>query len=187
MKNIKKIMAVFLLLFSGCVSAATIGWDTAPASINVGDSFSLNILGSGFTSNVDGGGVNFSYDSSILNVTSVSINGSVWDFGGAGISTGVIDNGAGTVDGVMVNTFGAVTGDFTVATIQFMAIGTGTSALSLIEYALNPWASGGSLINPIMEDGSLTVVQTVPVPAAFWLFGSGLLGLIGFAKRKIHI
>ena len=24
----------------------------------------------------------------------------------------------------------------------------------------------------------------VPVPAAFWLFGSGLIGLIGFAKRK---
>ena len=24
----------------------------------------------------------------------------------------------------------------------------------------------------------------VPVPAAFWLFGSGLLGLIGFARRK---
>ena len=27
-------------------------------------------------------------------------------------------------------------------------------------------------------------VQTVPVPAAVWLFGSGLLGLIGMARRK---
>jgi len=27
-------------------------------------------------------------------------------------------------------------------------------------------------------------VSTVPVPAAVWLFGSGLLGLIGFSKRK---
>ncbi len=27
-------------------------------------------------------------------------------------------------------------------------------------------------------------VQTVPVPAAVWLFGSGLLGLLGMAKRK---
>ena len=26
--------------------------------------------------------------------------------------------------------------------------------------------------------------STVPVPAAVWLFGSGLLGLVGFAKRK---
>lgn len=29
-----------------------------------------------------------------------------------------------------------------------------------------------------------TVVSAVPVPAAVWLFGSGLLGLIGFARRQ---
>ena len=27
-------------------------------------------------------------------------------------------------------------------------------------------------------------VQVVPIPAAIWLFGSGLLGLIGMARRK---
>ena len=27
-------------------------------------------------------------------------------------------------------------------------------------------------------------ISSVPVPAAVWLFGSGLLGLIGFARRK---
>ena len=27
-------------------------------------------------------------------------------------------------------------------------------------------------------------ISTVPVPAAVWLFGSGLLGLVGFARRK---
>jgi len=27
-------------------------------------------------------------------------------------------------------------------------------------------------------------VSTVPVPAAVWLFGSGLIGLVGFARRK---
>ena len=30
----------------------------------------------------------------------------------------------------------------------------------------------------------LTVVSSVPVPAAVWLFGSGLIGLIGVARRK---
>jgi len=32
--------------------------------------------------------------------------------------------------------------------------------------------------------GADPTVTTVPVPAAFWLFGSGLVGLIGFARRK---
>ena len=29
-----------------------------------------------------------------------------------------------------------------------------------------------------------TVSSVVPVPASVWLFGSGLIGLVGFAKRK---
>ncbi|MCR4346465.1 MAG: PEP-CTERM sorting domain-containing protein [Sulfuricaulis sp.] len=32
--------------------------------------------------------------------------------------------------------------------------------------------------------GDVGAASTVPVPAAMWLFGSGLLGLIGFARRK---
>ena len=32
--------------------------------------------------------------------------------------------------------------------------------------------------------GTLDTVAVVPIPAAVWLFGSGLLGLIGLARRK---
>ena len=31
------------------------------------------------------------------------------------------------------------------------------------------------------------LVKAVPVPAAVWLFGSGLLGLIGVARRKARV
>ena len=34
------------------------------------------------------------------------------------------------------------------------------------------------------EAGAGAPVSTVPIPAAAWLFGSGLLGLIGVARRK---
>jgi len=40
--------------------------------------------------------------------------------------------------------------------------------------------SGGHFI---MDDLEYSL-SSVPVPAAAWLFGSGLIGLIGFAKRK---
>jgi hypothetical protein len=34
-------------------------------------------------------------------------------------------------------------------------------------------------------DNVMVQVTPVPLPAAVWLFGSGLLGLISFARRKI--
>ncbi|MCK5262527.1 MAG: hypothetical protein KAJ92_02525 [Gammaproteobacteria bacterium] len=182
MKKIK-ILFIATLLFSSYLNAATITWDTVNSSSFGGDIFNLNVVGTGFASNVDGGGVDLSFDSSVVNVLSVTIDELVWDFGGAGINTGTIDNVAGTVNGIMVNALSAVTGDFTVATIQFQTIaGFGsTSGLTLTEYALNPWASGGSAINPTFVGGNVSVV---PVPAAVWLFGSGLIGLIVTARRK---
>ena len=38
-----------------------------------------------------------------------------------------------------------------------------------------------------LATGILTSVTAVPVPAAVWLFGSGILGLYGFAHKKSNI
>jgi hypothetical protein len=38
---------------------------------------------------------------------------------------------------------------------------------------------GGKLLNPVQES-----VPAVPLPAAFWLLGSGLLGLLGLGRRR---
>jgi hypothetical protein len=45
---------------------------------------------------------------------------------------------------------------------------------------------GGSIYDVHFADGSLLQVdvQVIPVPAAVWLFGSGLIGLVGLARRK---
>jgi hypothetical protein len=34
--------------------------------------------------------------------------------------------------------------------------------------------------------GNLTSLSAVPLPAAAWLFGSGVIGLIGLARRKMR-
>lgn len=188
MKNVKKLIFVVSMLLSGHLSAATITWGTPTTNVNVNDVFTIDVVGTGFLSNVDGGGVNISFDQNLVNVLSVSINESVWDFGGFGISTGTINNSNGTLDGIMVNTFADVTGDFVVATIEMQAISAGSSLLSLTEYALNPWASGGSLINPDFVAASVNVsaVTIIPLPAAVWLFGSGLIGLFAVSRRKMN-
>ncbi|NOQ89498.1 MAG: VPLPA-CTERM sorting domain-containing protein, partial [Gammaproteobacteria bacterium] len=46
--------------------------------------------------------------------------------------------------------------------------------------AASKWQSTG----PLGEDSAWVGANVVPVPAAVWLFGSGLIGLIGFARRK---
>lgn len=178
----KNILFTVLLVFSSHLQAALITWDSTSNVYNQNDIFTLDVIGTGFIDLVDGGGVNISFDPNVLNVLSVSIDELVWNFGGAGISTGTINNVAGTVNGIMVNAFPPVgTADFIVASIQFQAVGLGISSLTLSEYVLNPWASGGSAINPGYLNGS---VSAVPVPAAAWLFGSGLIALFSVARSK---
>lgn len=187
MKKIEiKLLFLATLLFSNYLNAATITWSSTDNLVNQGDIFTLDVVGLGFISNVDGGGVNISFDPTKLNVLSVTIDELVWDFGPTGISTGTIDNVSGTVNGIMVNAWSNVTGDFTVASIQFEEIYGGAyanSTIGITEYALNPWASGGSMINPDFVNGSVST-SAVPVPAAAWLFGSGLLALTSIARRS---
>jgi len=66
---------------------------------------------------------------------------------------------------------------------------------------VNAMVDGGCIINEVVyfsqKDGSFTPptvvnfkanpnssVAAVPVPAAVWLFGSGLIGLVGIARRR---
>ena len=59
----------------------------------------------------------------------------------------------------------------------------GTDALQL--YRINPRSGSTSLIGVGGGDvRGLAFASPIPVPAAVWLFGSGLLGLIGIARRK---
>lgn len=54
--------------------------------------------------------------------------------------------------------------------------GGGFQGFSHQSLSLSAWA---------VHSGDVGVaIPSVPVPAAVWLFGSGLLGLIGIAKRK---
>jgi hypothetical protein len=43
---------------------------------------------------------------------------------------------------------------------------------------------GGAVTTGSFDYRTTLLLEPVPVPTAVWLFGSGLIGLIGFAKRK---
>jgi hypothetical protein len=178
MKSYATLLAALLL--AQTVNAATVQITGAPSlPVMLNESFTLNVVGTDFPI-TQGGGFSLSYDGSILNVTNVSIDEvNTWTFVN---NTGTIDNDYGILNDVIVSDFPGVTGDFTVASIEFVAVGRGMTSLSLTESAINPWASDGNIISPTQYSDSL--VQVVPIPASFLLLGSGLLSLIGVIKLR---
>ena len=64
-----------------------------------------------------------------------------------------------------------------------LLVTSGSKTFDTNNLFINTFGDGGSS----GFDGTITSVQAstvVPVPATVWLFGSGLLGLVGVARRK---
>jgi len=176
-------LVVATYCLSSIAQAATVSFASTPVNVVTGQTFTLDLVGTDFNNGtLDGGGLNIGFDSSVITVTSVSVNTVDWEF----FSTdGTIDNSGGSVNGITFNSFETRTGNLLFATVEFLAVGEGSSALSLSEFNLNPFASGGSAYTGLAFDqlGSVNV-SAVPVPAAAWLFGSALVGLAGVKRRK---
>jgi hypothetical protein len=89
----------------------------------------------------------------------------------------------GTPDYALPATDGGNDFDWTQMDVSaLMPAGTVSTRIQLIHVPL----TGGEPALPgaiFLDDASLTVTA-VPVPAAVWLFGSGLIGLVGVARRR---
>jgi hypothetical protein len=87
--------------------------------------------------------------------------------------------------------FGAYTSSFaTVAADYFLPLGSTTSNLVLTaigpgEYSLSMFGQTANAEGAYSLDYTIQMnVSAIPVPAAAWLFGSGLVGLIGISRRR---
>jgi hypothetical protein len=157
LRSIQKLSAIAALctgaLLSQASQAGIVQFEAAPATpFSIGDSFSLKLFGSDFASTLDGGGINLSFDPTVLRVTSVTVDTTVWEFFS---SDGEINDALGTVADVWFASFEERVGSFDIALFTFQAFGAGNSALTLSESLFNPFASGGELL-PV-EFGSLFV------------------------------
>jgi hypothetical protein len=57
---------------------------------------------------------------------------------------------------------------------------------TLLDLNASKWSLGATGTNYSFNSGGVSLAA-VPVPAAVWLFGSGLLGLISVARRKQYV
>ena len=180
------------LAFVACTSvaqAATITVSPFSPTVNIGDVFNISIIGTDFTvgsGGTIGGGFSLAWDPGILTLQRFALT-----FPGDQLfgQPGVVDLAAGTWTNADVTSFNGTTlANFEIATVTFLATNLGVSptdvTIGLFEGG-SPrlWADSDGLIdvNPTFVGGSVTFV---PVPAAVWLFGSGILGLIGVARRR---
>ena len=176
-KRILRLIAATALLFGsgGVVLADTVDFNPNTSDVGVGDSFSVDIVGD-FTE-LAGGTIDLGFDSAVVQVDSVVID-PFWDFfpDGGGPAVGNVWPDIGF--DVFAND--PATGTFTIATINLTALALGSSSLVIL--GTSEFFSTIALLDPTRIDGTVNVV---PVPAAVWLFGSGLLGLVGVARKKI--
>jgi hypothetical protein len=136
----RSITALFLILASmSSWGQATVGFDLSGGStFSTGETVTLNLVGNNWTDALGGGGVNFSFNSSVLELESVTINTSVFDLpqGACDMTTGACTttgSGPGLVTNIGFSTFfnPSPTGTFDIASFQFLAESTGASNLGL--------------------------------------------------------
>jgi hypothetical protein len=109
----------------------------------------------------------------------------------------VVTSTADTASGVFFTSSVAVSttapallGLDTVGYFYYLTGQSGSTARPLTGSSINLFANSEGVAGEwrLSRDGTLTwnsaAVSAVPVPAAVWLFGSGLLGLAGVARRK---
>ena len=82
---------------------------------------------------------------------------------------------------------GTVTQSFQPLSFGFADFFFDSGFTNLTSLSWNQGPNGGNghqFDNIVLFDSTVSIASTVPIPAAVWLFGSGLLGLAGMTRRK---
>jgi hypothetical protein len=189
MKFVKAFVVAAAVSASLNVEAASVNFSMDPSSSTInglGQTFSVNILGDFNPDDVEnllGGALDLHFDSSVLNVVSVNVTAPQ----DIAVNGGAINNVAGVVDTMGFSTFAGVNGNFNFATVEFMTVGLGNSALTLADandLVFNFYSDKAPFGEAVSVNATGANVSVVPLPAAAWLFGSALLAGAGILRRK---
>lgn len=161
---------------------------SSAASVNVGATFTLDILGDfSVAEPLAGGTIDLGYNDTKLQINSVTI-GPVWDFApGSGSQTvfGTNSKWTGISLAVWTNPYQSGNG-ILLATVNLTALADGKPKLEFLGSTELYESANWTVLAPTVTAADITVAApaAVPVPPAVWLFASGLLGLVGVARRR---
>lgn len=180
---VTRIPAIPSLLFLGAAvaEANTVQFTQSSFDVAPGQTFTVDLVGSGFSSGPDGAAFALSWDPAVLSYVSTTVANPPWD-------TSFVSDGtaaAGDIDYVFLSkTTGDAGSDFSLASFTFQVLG-GAGATSPLSLSNDPYnvgfvAPGGQSLTVSYVNSE---VHVVPVPAAVWLFGSALASM-GFLRRR---
>lgn len=167
----------------GYTSPGQYGVVTNPATAftNGYASYGDHTTGTGQMLFVDGAGSNVSFWSETIGVTpgtNYTLTG--WAAAASGMNAPILQFFANGSQIGSDFTLGLNTGVWQQFTAAFNSGAATSINLSFVDANPTPTSAGNDFT---VDDIS---VSAVPLPAAGWLFGSGLLGLIGLSRRRIN-
>jgi hypothetical protein len=201
--HLSRLIAVSVLLFGVAAHAAPLNLNLADApnifSDNLGVQYgflpdTLTVSGNASTLDDDGVGAAEPIDSTCCGTTfnlSATIDSAGMASGGSLIIGGTVAAlgfNSGTLLTGTLSSFGfpAAGGD----SMEFVFDVTGGDAAGLFGAQFGVVLTGTGLSPTLFSEGfntravQATAASIIPIPAAVWLFGSGLIGLVGLARRR---
>ena len=164
------------------------GWTrTLTADLTAGDTMETVVCNGCLAGHVTMAGGNsngigtYTYAGSAIDLSSYTLLGFDWgaDLAGAGVDI-IVGDGTNTSTAAswtgLAATGGSAPGDLVAQALMGITWGSvNSSAVTSLQFVV----TGVQNLDSIIDN-----ISAVPVPAAVWLFGSGLLGLVGVARRK---
>ncbi|BAZ94310.1 ornithine/acetylornithine aminotransferase [Thiohalobacter thiocyanaticus] len=181
-----RFLSMLAALFTATANAASISLSPQTTQAAPGDSLSFDLLIDFSGDPTFGGAIDFFFDNSLLSfqgfttATTTLVLDPAYDRSPDPVSSGLEGLAFGSDSGLEAGIVG---------TLTFQALAAGDTALTMA-VTTDP-LKGGDFYSAVTYQqqavtflGSQVEVSAVPVPAAVWLFGSGLIGLAGIARRR---
>jgi hypothetical protein len=189
MKIVYGVLGLASLVAASVANAATVSVNPASQTVVTGSTFQLTVSGSDFLDGAVAGGFLMTWDPTVARLDTTAADalggalGPSWtDLLGFTPTANSLDVSAAVSFFLPPVGVGGTAFDF--ITLNFTALAPVGTAINIGVGIGGPWQDGNLLNVDPTYVGATVTVSAVPVPAAVWLFGSGLLGLVGVARRR---
>jgi general secretion pathway protein D len=182
----KRIAAFYCLCFLACgglAIGATISIESSPVTVSPGQTFTLDVDVSSVT-DLYAFQFDIAFNPSVLDAVDINEGAFLPSGGTTFFITGTIDNMGGTISSNADSLFGAISGvdgSGVLATVDFIAIAPGDSAINILNESLLD--SNFDTISDTTQSGDVQV-QGTPEPRALFLIAASVLVICWKSERS---